>query len=129
MWIPAYTNLLNEDRKMLTLTTVFKNLSDETRLRSMLLLQSEGELCVCELIEALDEPQTKISRHLSLLKSSGLLADRRQGQWIYYRINDGLPHWVHELLELSKEANESQLQQDMSRLTIMTDEPRLVSNR
>lgn len=112
---------------MLTLTSFFKALSDETRLRSMLLLQSEGELCVCELIEALDEPQTKISRHLALLKSSGLLSDRRQGQWIYYRLNDGLPFWVHQLLELSVEANETKLQQDVSRLTIMTDEPRLTS--
>ena len=112
---------------MLTLTSVFKNLSDDTRLRSMLLLHSEGELCVCELIEALAEPQTKISRHLALLKSSGLLSDRRQGQWIYYRINEGLPHWVHELLELSTETNEHQLELDASRLTIMTDEPRLAS--
>ncbi len=63
----------------------FKALSDLTRLRMLVLLNCEGELCVCELTHALDEIQPKISRHLAQLRELGVVLDRRQGQWIYYR--------------------------------------------
>ena len=66
---------------------IFKALADETRLRILPLLL-EGELCVCELIAALDLPQSTISRHLAYLKNSGWVSDRRQGVWMYYRLND-----------------------------------------
>ena len=61
----------------------FKCLSEELRLNSVLLIFNEGELCVCELMEALDVSQPKISRHLALLRSSGILNDTRRGQWVY----------------------------------------------
>lgn len=64
----------------------FKALADETRLRILVLLL-EGELCVCELIAALALPQSTISRHLAYLKKTGWLLDRRQGVWMYYRLN------------------------------------------
>ncbi|ABC27415.1 predicted transcriptional regulator [Hahella chejuensis KCTC 2396] len=73
---------------------LFKCLSDETRLRSLLLIQQEGELCVCELTAALDEIQPKISRHLAQLRKCGLLLDSRQGQWVFYRVNPALLAWV-----------------------------------
>ena len=57
----------------------YKCLSDETRLRCLLLIEQEGELCVCELTEALDEIQPKVSRHLAQLRKCELLIDRRQG--------------------------------------------------
>ncbi len=82
----------------LTADQLFKILSDLTRLRVLLLLSREGELCVCELTHALDEIQPKISRHLGLLREAGLVLDRRQGQWIYYRLNPKLPAWAHEVL-------------------------------
>ena len=66
---------------------VFKALSDETRLRIMGLLIAGEELCVCDIIGALDLPQSTVSRHLAYLRNSGLLEDRRQGVWMYYRIN------------------------------------------
>ena len=69
----------------------FKCLADETRLKSLILIQSEGELCVCELMEALEEIQPKISRHLALLREHKIVLDRRQGQWIYYRFEPGTP--------------------------------------
>lgn len=65
----------------LTPTTVFKCLADDTRVRTMMLITREGELCVCELTCALNESQPKISRHLAQLRTCGLLSDRRQGQW------------------------------------------------
>lgn len=64
---------------------IFKALADETRLRIMLLLQEHGELCVCDLTEALGIPQSTVSRHLASLRRAGLVADRRQGVWMYYR--------------------------------------------
>jgi ArsR family transcriptional regulator len=76
----------------------FKILGDQTRLRVLTLLSHEGELCVCELTHALDESQPKISRHLALLRESGLVLDRRQGQWVYYRLNPGLPKWAHAVV-------------------------------
>ncbi|MDX9688544.1 ArsR/SmtB family transcription factor, partial [Halopseudomonas formosensis] len=61
----------------LTPTTVFKCLADETRIRLMLLITREEELCVCELTCALNESQPKVSRHLAQLRNCGLLEDRR----------------------------------------------------
>ena len=76
----------------------YKALSDTTRLRCLMLLVREGELCVCELTHALDAPQPKVSRHLATLREAGLVLDRRQGLWIYYRINPELPNWMREVV-------------------------------
>ncbi len=65
---------------------IFKALSDETRLRIMALLVSGRELCVCDIMAALNLPQSTVSRHLSYLRNTGLVDDRRQGIWMYYRI-------------------------------------------
>jgi ArsR family transcriptional regulator len=72
---------------MNALVTVFKALSDETRLRTLKLLE-DGELCVCDIVAALDLVQPKVSFHLKILKDAGLIMDRRQGKWIHYRIYD-----------------------------------------
>ncbi|PKN12683.1 MAG: ArsR family transcriptional regulator [Deltaproteobacteria bacterium HGW-Deltaproteobacteria-4] len=65
----------------------FKALADETRLRILMLLYVEGELCVCDLIAALLLPQSTVSRHLAYLKRSAMVCDRREGLWIYYSID------------------------------------------
>lgn len=64
---------------------VFKACADATRLRLLVLL-SERELCVCELVDILQMPQGKISRHLAVLRRAGLVADRRDGTWIHYSL-------------------------------------------
>lgn len=69
---------------------MFKGLGDETRLRIISLL-SQGELCVCDLMEVLNLPQSTTSRHLSYLKNSGWITGTRSGKWMYYRVNAGLP--------------------------------------
>ncbi len=69
------------------LVAVFKALSDETRLRIIKLLE-EGELCVCDIVAALDIVQPKVSFHLSALKEAGLIKDRKQGRWIHYSLNE-----------------------------------------
>lgn len=103
--------------------TVFKCLGDETRTRIMLMLADQDELCVCELIWALDDSQPKISRHLAQLRNCGLLADRRQGQWIYYRLHPQLPEWVMQVLQITRSANQSWIDQDVSRLASMEGRP------
>lgn len=80
----------------------FKCLSDETRLSIVTLVAENKELCVCDLTEKLNLSQPKISRHLALLRSSGLLQDRRQSQWVYYSINPQLPAWCFEILDALK---------------------------
>ena len=60
----------------------FKCLADETRFNIVMLVLGNNEQCVCDLTEKLELSQPKISRHLALLRSSGLLQDRRQGQWV-----------------------------------------------
>ena len=72
----------------------FKLLSDETRVRCLLMIAREQRVCVGELTQALNESQPKISRHLALLRSSGVVADTRQGQWVFYRLSDQLPGWM-----------------------------------
>jgi ArsR family transcriptional regulator len=71
---------------MRTLAAVCKALSDETRLSMLGLLLREGELCVCDFVEVLGVTQSKASRHLRCLVNAGLLQDRREAVWVYFRV-------------------------------------------
>jgi ArsR family transcriptional regulator len=83
----------------LTPTELFSALAHDTRLRClMLLLGSRPELCVCELTQAIGAVQPHISRHLAQLRELGLVVDRRDGLWNYYRINPDLPAWAYKVL-------------------------------
>lgn len=82
---------------------LFSLLSDETRLRCLMLLQKEGELCVCELSQITGGMQPKISRHLALMRNSRLVSDERRGQWVYYSLNRSLPNWAKKILEATLE--------------------------
>lgn len=77
---------------------LFSILSDPTRLRALMLIHAEGELCVCEIIFALDEPQPKISRHLALMRKAGIVEARREGTWMHYQISPDLPDWSNEMI-------------------------------
>ena len=77
---------------------LFKALSDCTRLRALVLLSQQPELCVCELIHALGLPQPKVSHHLAALRKAQLVNDRKEGLWIYYRLNSEIPAWVMEVI-------------------------------
>ncbi|HSB52449.1 MAG TPA: metalloregulator ArsR/SmtB family transcription factor [Dissulfurispiraceae bacterium] len=72
---------------MQEMINIFKALSEETRLRILKLLE-HGELCVCDIVAALDMVQPKVSFHLNVLKEAGFLEDRKQGRWTHYSIND-----------------------------------------
>jgi ArsR family transcriptional regulator len=108
----------------MTPTEFYKNLADDIRLKSLLLIANEGELCVCELMTALDESsQPKISRHLALLKNSGLLLTRKQKQWIYYAINPEIPAWARQVITLTLKENSGFITQNLQALQLMGDRP------
>jgi ArsR family transcriptional regulator len=108
---------------MLPPTRLYACLSDEVRLHSMLLLHRQGELCVCELMAALQENQSKVSRHLAQLRNCGLLLDRRQGQWVFYRLHPELPPWARAVLEATTEARAGTLATMEKRLLAMQGRP------
>ena len=66
---------------------VLKALGQPTRLKILELLRN-GERCVCEIFPAIKEEQSNVSRHLALMKAAGILASRKQGQMVHYRVRD-----------------------------------------
>ena len=71
----------------LSIELLFKALADPTRLRLIKLL-ADDEVCVCSCVEVLKTHQSKVSRHLAYLRRAGLVASRRDGKWIHYRLVD-----------------------------------------
>ena len=69
------------------ISKLFKALSDERRLKILLLLK-EGELCVCDIVETLKMTQPNISFHLGMLKEAGLIKDEKNGRWINYSLDE-----------------------------------------
>ena len=76
---------LDEDLK--TKAELFKALSEPTRIKILYLLQ-DGELCACEIILALNKPQSTVSHHLNVLKTAGFIDGRKDGLWIHYQLSD-----------------------------------------
>jgi ArsR family transcriptional regulator len=69
------------------LVSIFRALSDPTRLRILKLLEG-GEVCVCNIVNAFGMSQPKVSFHLGVLQDAGLIKGRKQGRWIHYSIDD-----------------------------------------
>ncbi len=95
----------------------FQALGDRTRLR-LLNLMGDQEICVCYLVEILGAPQPKISRHLAYLRRAGVVAARREGKWMHYRVvmppHRGAAQLLREALAMLKE--EKAMQADRMRL-------------
>lgn len=108
---------------MIEPTLFFKCLSEETRLYATLLIQSEGELCVCELMGALEDSQPKISRHLAQLRNCGILDDARRSQWVFYSIPKNLPEWALEVLRAAAVGSEVELNRFKKNLKAMKNRP------
>ncbi len=102
---------------MKELEQYFKGLADTNRLRILNLLL-HGELCVCDIQYVLEAAQPTVSRHLSYLKNSGLVLDRRNGYRMFYRLADTKKGTRKRLFEFLQDAyaNETQLQVDRKRL-------------
>lgn len=77
---------------------IFKALSDVNRLKIVQLLK-EGELCACELTLTLSNSQSTVSHRLSVLKNAGLIKERKEGKWSYFRLSEGA---IIELLKQVK---------------------------
>jgi len=103
----------------------FHMLADETRLRALALIQTKGELCVCELVAGLDLPQPKISRHLTALREAGLLSSDRKAQWVFYQINPAMKDWQKQALAaaISSLGDEPVIKHDTERLAAMKNRP------
>ena len=90
-----------------------------------MLIQSEGELCVCELTHALQASQPKVSRHLALMRDSGIVESRREGTWVHYRLNSSLPEWARDIIGCNhaRLADLPAFRRDAQRLTQMNNRP------
>lgn len=77
---------------------LFDVLSDASRRHILALLITKGELCVCELVAALDDTQPKVSRHLGVLREAGWVKTRREGTWMFYSLAT-LPAWARSVTE------------------------------
>lgn len=75
-------------------THIFSALANETRLRCLYLVATNGEVCVCEIVEALGIPQPSASKALNALKRAGLLCDRKDANWNYFSLNTEMPEWA-----------------------------------
>lgn len=96
----------------------FASLGDALRLRlaCCLLFWSDG-LCVCELVDTLQESQSNVSRHLKVMKGSGLVEERREGRWIYYRLSSRDDEFLEDLRScLENVCGCDEIKADLSRL-------------
>lgn len=105
--------------------SLFSAFAHGTRLRCLMLLMQHDELCVCELTHAIGAAQPHISRHLAQLRELGLVADRREGPWIHYRIHPQLPGWVKAVLRATADgvALDEPFASDEQALSAMPNRP------
>jgi ArsR family transcriptional regulator len=103
--------------------SIFDVIGDSTRRRILALLATEGELCVCELTAALDGIQPKVSRHLSVIREAGLVRARREGTWMFYRIEHHLPAWQRDMIDAVCDGAVPELSGDRARLRRMSGRP------
>jgi ArsR family transcriptional regulator, arsenate/arsenite/antimonite-responsive transcriptional repressor len=99
----------------------FRALGDRTRLQCLLMLVDQAELCVCEMVYALELSQPRISRHLAQLRDQGIVEDERRGQWVYYRLSPDLPAWAGQVLAAARDAEQPDAL--TRRLTTMPNRP------
>jgi len=102
------------------LAQTLKALSDPIRLRIILLLQAEGELCVCDLMAVLNLPQSTISRHLAYLKRSCWVDIRREGVWMHYKLSRESCNTCRDILSILKKHSKDlpEAASDRSSLTL-----------
>ena len=89
---------------MVDLATYLSALSEPTRLEALRLLADGREHCVCELMDLLGATQSRMSRHMSVLKAAGIVTDRRDAQWVRYRRNPNLSPELNAILKAVVEA-------------------------
>jgi ArsR family transcriptional regulator len=87
---------------------VLAAMAEPTRLGAMLLLKDGSEHCVCELMQKLDATQSRMSRHMKTLKQAGLVVDRRDAQWVRFRLNPDMPPEIWQVVDATLRAADMQ---------------------
>lgn len=96
-----------------------KALSDLTRIRILkVLLEVKNGLCVCEIIDALEENQYNISKHIRVLKDAGLVREKREGKWVMYSVNYDTGAFEKQLFKIVKLFQGEIFEQDRFRLKV-----------
>ena len=96
---------------------IFKSLSDKTRLRTFCLLcRFPQEMCVCEIVDALQESQYKVSRHLKILKYARLVQETKKGKWVYYERAKAEEQFIQTLISGLVKLHDDQFSADADRL-------------
>jgi len=114
----------SNDELFIDPVSFYKTLTDEIRLKTLMLTHYHGELCVCELMEAMDEDsQPKVSRNLAVLKKARVISSRKHGQWVFYRINPELPFWIKQVIAQTTENNVGLIQEPLRNLAAMSNRP------
>ncbi len=84
---------------------IMESLSDPIRI-NILELMMDGEICVCDIVNVTGLSQSKISYHIKILKDSGLISDRQEGRWVYYKLDlevlSDIQNWMSNLIQSSK---------------------------
>ena len=113
------------------ITALFKALSDRNRLRIVAALMKYEELCACQIIELMQVTGATVSRHMGVLTGSGLVASRKEGRWVYYRMRreqtafTGLVLWMEKQL-----INDSDIERDALTLAeILACDPEDISRK
>lgn len=83
----------------------FKIMADPLRLSIILMLAEHAELCVCDFVQSTSMSQPKVSRHLAQLRDYGVLVDSKRGRWVYYRLNESMPDWMHTVISTTASHN------------------------
>ena len=106
----------------LTTADVLAVLADESR-RRILVLLGQRDLCVCELVHALDLPQPTVSRHLMVMRDSGMVEQWKEGRFSFYRVDPALPGWARRMLEALRDgsAREAPYRDDRRNLTLIAE--------
>jgi ArsR family transcriptional regulator, arsenate/arsenite/antimonite-responsive transcriptional repressor len=112
-----YIGRMSKQRPSIALDSLFRALADQTRLR-LLNLIGNREICVCYFVEILGMSQPKISRHLAYLRRAGIVASRREGKWIHYRLSIPRDKAVASVLRetLKHLAVKPEMQRDVAKL-------------
>jgi len=101
------------------ITEQFKAVGDNTRLRILCLLsRARNELCVCEIMDAIEDSHSNISRHLKILRAAGLVKEKKQGKWAYFGLIAPKNAFQRNLLKAVASVPDENFSADISRLNL-----------
>jgi len=88
---------------------ILSALAEPTRIAAVRILSDGSEHCVCQLMQRLGATQSRMSRHMQVLRAAGLVSDRRDAQWVRYRLDPAMPPATRAILDAVLSASESEI--------------------